>query len=58
MSIDLLEQIKQKIQRLEEMIEEMCKSCREDKAQREAAKKVQEKNNANGIIAKQVSKNS
>ena len=34
MSIDLLEQIKQKIQRLEEMIEEMCKSCREDKAQR------------------------
>lgn len=58
MSIDLLEQIKQKIQRLEEMIEEMCKSCREDKARREAAKKVQEKNNANGIIAKQVSKNS
>ena len=58
MSTEILEQIKQKIQRLEEMIEEMCKSCREDKAQRAAAKKVQEKNNANGIIAKQVSKNS
>ena len=40
MDTDILEQIKQKIQKLEIMLEEMCKSCREDKEQRAAAAKI------------------
>ena len=40
MNMDILEQIKQKIQKLEIMLEEMCQSCREDKEQRAATAEV------------------
>ena len=44
MSTEILEQIKQKIHKLEIMLEEMCRSCREDKEQRAAAKAAKKEN--------------
>ena len=49
MDTKIIEQIKQKIEKLEAMLEEMCQSCRDDKEQRTTVAKESKKSDAGRI---------